>query len=305
MWFLKEFSFPLYILRFCGICSYSLNVPLNKIQSKTHHFVYTVLVSSTIFSVTVYLSYHSYVTDLKIDFFKQISTITSLMFMTSTITTYSLMIILSTKKRLITSNFLNNFNEILLSINKLNLIRKKHNYYHIITFVIYFTLNSVGVAFIDWNFSMDYLIMDILYCWMEITIFLQFIFIIYLTVSINNQFAILFDNLQQTLELDLSVAKNYEKLSIIFERLEDLFGLNFQLENIFGEQLIVNFTYDFVVLTISIYLTILFARPSNLQQQDNSFLGYYFFMFHTVPHGLKLLFISQSMDKLGKQVKKI
>lgn len=295
MWFLKEFILPLYMLRFFGICLFSLIFPLNNIQSKTHQYVYSVLVSSTVFSVTIFLLHHTYVTELKVDCLKQIYTITSLIFMTSTIMIYSLTIILSTKNRYIISHFLNKINAVFLSINKINKNQKTHNFYlHIIVFVVYVLLNSIVAACFDLNTSIEYLIMDILHCWMEIIV-------IYFVVVINDQFSILFDNLRHTLQFDLAIAANYGKLSIIFERLEELFEMNFQLEKVFGGQLILNCTYDFVVLTISIYLSIYFARPSNLEQ-DYTIVAYFYFIFHIVPHGLKVLLISQTMDKLGKQV---
>lgn len=137
----------------------------------------------------------------------------------------------------------------------------------------------------------------ILNTWMDLTLFLTISSIRYVAGIVLEQFRILFIHLNRSLSVSLSHVENYNKLSIIFNRLEKLFSLKFQLTNIFGGQLLLNFTYDFVVMTISIYSAIYFARPSMLQY-GTMIIVFYYIVFQILPHALKVTVVSNIMDKL-------
>lgn len=301
-WFLKELKIPLYILRLYGICSFSLSSTNNQIISQTRDFAYTFLLSSTIFALEIYFINYTLFTELKIDFFKKVYTMTALFLMVSTITIYIFTIISSTKNRNLTAKFLNDLNTICIIMEKLNINRKIHSRNRItILFIIYIVFNSIGVTYLNLNYSLNMTICSILSLWMEISIFLTIGFILYVAAIVLKQFTILLINLDETLHLNLSFSENYQKLTLIFERLDELVCLKSQLRRIFGGQLLLSFTYDFVTLTISVYSAIFVSRQFDSQLEIVMIVCYYI-VFQILPHSLKVFLITQIMDKLEKQV---
>lgn len=88
-----------------------------------------------------------------------------------------------------------------------------------------------------------------------------------------------------------------ERIRACVDAFDDLMTLKNQLSDIFGVQLFLMSTFDFIILTISVYCLLYFFHYQNFQ------LLFYWFAFN-VPHAIKCVLVVSALDKLANQVRK-
>lgn len=298
MKFFKEFSQPLLILRIYGICSYSINSVFTEITCETRDLIYTLLHSSIICTATIYTIWHAFFSVIKLaDFLNDIFNIAAFFLLCSTIVIYALTILTLTLQRYTMIKFLQQINQI-CTLN----VREKLNFnHHRNIFVLYALWNTIGTAYFNWNFSLYATFFAICYSWMYISIYLTSGFARYITMTIIDQCELIIIHLNDLLALDLSSGYNYRQLSNEFKHLEKLFQLKWKFNECYGRQLLLSATFDFIVLTISIFSSIVLLGYARLGYRTD-YREFYYICFYIMPQGFKVFLLTQLMEKFGKQV---
>lgn len=300
MTFISDFKPTIRTLFMFGLCPFSINTNINKLQC-----TWLTLICSFGFSTSfaIFVNYALYrvffenraASEIFEDTFKITRTVQR--FLVALI--YYVTIITSIKQRKNHVKFLNHLDDVNKRLENIIMSKVLHIslWKSVIILLIYLIFNAVG-SFIWRDYFSDLLV---IYCFLHAlettTIMLSVVYIRYLGLILLLHFTNLCRLFKFYMSVDLSIKENCLKLINIVDLLEELNDLKRIFNKIFGFQMLINAMFDIILITVALYTTFLEYHRRNFYVRS----VYHIFVY-IMPHVIKNIMMVRILDLLAKQV---
>lgn len=304
MSFLSNSALYLRILYFFGLCPFAINRQTNKIHiSHRHTTIYSIVFAAILTLSTLY--FYEFYDDFLV---RPKATPTSIVFISQSIHLYSVVISCT----IIIANSIfecHKYIEIYTKISNLdiqlienNLQNPSINYKFIQTIIVPFIAFTGYALFANymWIHKVTKVIIGfiIVYAIETSTMVLSVLHIRHLIVELLMQYKKIKTNAETYLRNNLLINKeNYQKFVIIIELLDTFDSIKILLNQTIGWPLIVNYVSDFIVITVSIFVTLTFDVNDINKRERIHFL--IMFLLYTLPYAVKTLSAVKIIDEIG------